>query len=166
MFELMKLSYNIPTALKSNVSRLNRPFTRLKTYTSQLTRYTAHHPCIFTVSTVLNSNTRMEAIRQVCLSSIAGHIVIVDWTTAFTKVGQSWCRCGSTVAKLPTDYASISDVPEIIAHSTPLTVVVHLNTSLVDSATPNNTDVSLSRSCMYSPKSSHSQNHDLTAQYT
>ena len=57
----------------------------------QLTLNSTHYPCIFTVSTVLNSNTRMGAISQACFTSGAGYVVIVDWTAALTKEGLSRC---------------------------------------------------------------------------
>ena len=48
-----------------------------------------HYSCIFTVGTVLNSNTMMGAVSQACLSLSATHLIIVDWTTASTEEGWS-----------------------------------------------------------------------------
>ena len=99
-------------------------------FAALLTWYSvAPHSCIFTVITVVDSNTIMCAVSQACLSSIADHIVIVDWTTACTKVGFSQSRYGSAVIELLADHIGISDVPFIITHSTPCVVVVNLNTS-------------------------------------
>ena len=58
-----------------------------------VTRYS----CILIMITVLNSNTEMGAVSQACLTSIAGHIIVMDWTSSSTKESMSICRYGTTV---------------------------------------------------------------------
>ena len=101
----------------------------------QLTLNSTHYPSIFTVNTVLNSNATMGAISQACFTPRAGHVVIVDWTTAFTKEGLSRCRCGSTVIELTAHHIGISNVPKVIAHSAPFPIVVDLYTTFIVSGT-------------------------------
>ena len=98
---------------------------------TQLTWYMAYHSCIFTVTAILNSETGMGAFKQTSLSPVAGHVIIVDWTTAFSKVGIARRSCGFTVTKLPTYHAGISDVPTVITHSAPCVIVVDFYTSFV-----------------------------------
>ena len=95
------------------------------------------------MNAVVNSNTEMGAVSQACLSPSAGYVVIVDWTTACTKVGFSKCRCGSAVIELLADHIGISDVPTIIAHSAPCAIVVHLHTSFTVRGTSNQSESSV-----------------------
>ena len=111
--------------------------------TDECTCCVTDHSCIFAMITVVYSNTEMGAVSQVCLSPIAGYIVIVDWTTACTKVGFSTCRCGSAVVELPADDIGISDVPTVITHSAPCAIVVHLHTSLIFRGTSHQSDCSI-----------------------
>ena len=123
-------------------------------YTTQLTWCNiAHHSCIFSMTTVVSSNTKMWAVGQACLSTSAGHFIVVDWTTALTEGGTFPCRCSSAVTKLPTHHIGISDVPTVIAHSAPCTIVVHLHTSLIVTGTSNQANGALLQHYMYGPKS-------------
>ena len=99
-----------------------------------------HHSCIFTVSTVVTSNSIMGAVSQACLTPSASYIIIVDWITALTKESSNRCRCGSSVTKLSAHHVGISNVPAIITHSAPLSIVVDLNTPFVCSCTCHQTD--------------------------
>ena len=103
------------------------------------------HSCIFTMTAVVDSNAEMGAVSQACLSPIAGYVVIVDWTTACTKVGFSTCRCGSAVVELLADHIGISDVPTVITHSAPCAIVVHLHTSFTVRGTSHQSDCSICR---------------------
>ena len=109
----------------------------------QLTLNSTHYPCIFTVSTVLNSNTGMGAVSEACFTSGAGHIIIVDWTAACTKEGLSRCRCGSTVIELSAHHIGISNVPTVITHSAPFTIVVDLHTPFIVSSASNQSEITL-----------------------
>ena len=101
------------------------------------------HSCIFTVITVVDSNTIMCTVSQACLSPVTDHIVIVDWTIACTKVGFSQSRYGSAVIELLADHIGISDVPTVIAHSAPCAVVVHFHTSFIVRGTSHQSDCSI-----------------------
>ena len=93
--------------------------------------------------TVLNSNARMGAVSQVCLTPIAGHIIVIDWTTALTKEGSSMCRYGSAVTELMAHHVGISNVPAVITHSAPSSPVVDLHTSPAVTATSYQSEVTL-----------------------
>ena len=106
------------------------------------------HSCIFTMSTVMNSNTIMGAVRQACLSPSASYIVIVDWATALTEGSKSMCRCGSTVTKLLAHHIGISNVPAVITHSAPFPIVEYFYTPLICSGTSNQSDCTIILCCM------------------
>ena len=105
-----------------------------------------HHSCIFAVSTIVNSNTEMGAVSQACLTPSAGHVVIVDGTTALAKEGSCKCRCGSAVTELTAHHIGISNVPKVIAHSAPFSIVVHFNTTLICSGTAHQADITFTYS--------------------
>ena len=102
-----------------------------------------NHSCIFTMNTVVDSNAEMGAVSQACLSPSAGYVVIVDRTAACTKVGFSTCRCGSAVVELLADHIGISDVPTVITHSAPCSIVVDLYTSFTVRSTSHQSDCSI-----------------------
>ena len=85
----------------------------------------------------------MGAVRQACLNPSAGNVIIVDGTTAFTKGSISKCRCGSGVTKLTTHHVGVSNVPSIIAHSAPCSIVVDFYTTLTVSGTSHQSDFTL-----------------------
>ena len=101
------------------------------------------HSSIFAMSTVVNSNTRMRAVSQACLGPIAGNFVVVDRTTACTKVGFSQCRYCSTVIELLADHIGIKEVPAVITHSAPCAVLVHLHTSFIVRGTSHQSNCSI-----------------------
>ena len=113
-------------------------------FAALLTWYSvAPHSSIFTMITVVDSNPVMCTVSQACLSPIADHIIIVDWTTTCTKVSFSQCRYGSAVIELLADHIGIGDVPTVITHSAPCVVMVHLHTSLAVEGTSHQSDCSI-----------------------
>ena len=113
-------------------------------FAALLTWYSvAPHSSIFTVRTVVNSNPVMCTVSQACLSPVTAYLVIVDWTTACTKIGFSQCRSSSTVIELLADHIGIIDAPTVITHSAPCTIVVHLHTPFTVRGTSHQSDCSI-----------------------
>ena len=126
----------------SNQCTQQRRIQTTKQTHSQLTHVT-HYSCIFVVTTIVHSNASMGAVSQACLTPSAAHIIIVDGTTALTKVGISTCTCGSAVPELTACHVGISQVPAIMTHSAPFSVMVDLHTPLIVSGTSNQSEVTL-----------------------
>ena len=115
-----------------NINTEHRRTEGTKQTQAQLTQRTVtHYSGIFAMITIVNSNTTMAAVSQAFLPPSAGHVVIVDWTSASTEEGLSRCRCGSNVTELMTHHIGISDVPTVITHSAPFPIVVDLYPSVV-----------------------------------
>ena len=89
-------------------------------------------PCIVVVITVVVfSEHGTWALGQVGLTANAGHIGVPNGTNALSKECKSRCTLCSSIPQLSTDYACISDIPSIIAHSAPLLIVEDLHTPFI-----------------------------------
>ena len=84
--------------------------------------------CVFTVITVMDSNTIVDAVDQACLTPNAYNIIIVDWTSAFPIGCSQRCTCGFIVTELPAHHISIIGAPDVITDSPPCTIEVHFHT--------------------------------------
>ena len=116
-------------------------------FSSQLTfSSVTDHSSIIAMTTITYS--AVKAVYQVCLCAIAGHIVIVDCTSACTKVSWSIGRYHGAVTELSAYYNSIKDVPRAIAYCAPKVVEVDLNSSFISSGASYQTNTTIT--CNYS----------------
>ena len=89
----------------------------------------------------------LAALSQVLLSPCTPHIAVPGWTTASSTCCIRWCSYCSQISQLTTHNCSITKVPVAVAYSTPLSKVVHLNTSFCCNAPSYQSD-SAYRNCV------------------
>lgn len=70
------------------------------------------------------------AAPQIGLVSCTGHVIQDNGPRALSKLGISWGRHGPATAQLPAHHIGIVDVPAVVTHGAPGTLVKDLHATL------------------------------------
>ena len=101
----------------------------------------APHSCILAVVTVVHVGRVAGAVREVQLCSVALHVVQDDGSgPPSISGGPEGLRPLSQEPQLPADHLGIGNPPEVIAHSAPVPLHVHLHSTLVGRVPTNQSD--------------------------
>ena len=82
------------------------------------------------MTTVVDSKTRIPTAKDTRFVTGARDVIQYDRSIALTKESSLESICCSTKSKGLTDYVGISQVPPVIADSSPFSIVEYLNSTL------------------------------------
>ena len=87
------------------------------------------HAGVSTVCTIMVSPSTMSTVIHMRLTARACQVVHPNWTSTLAVGSATVGSIRSCVAKLPTHYVSIADIPRIVTNCPPLPVIVDFNPS-------------------------------------
>lgn len=96
------------------------------------------------VATVVFAPAQAFAFAQLLFSAVAVYVVQENKASSIAKVGVGVCEDGITAAYLLANHLGIVEVPVIIAHSPPVSLVVDLYPALAVVLSINQTKGSIS----------------------
>ncbi len=84
---------------------------------------------VLAMSAVMVSPSKVTAIIDVWLTPYACHVIHPYRTKSLTMSGSTISLCGFWEAKLPANYAGVSNIPAMMANGAPLFIVKNFNSS-------------------------------------